>query len=375
MKFMHLSDLHIGKRLCEQSLLEDQAYIFDRVIDIARQERPQAVVIAGDLYDKPSPPAEAVSLCDDLLFRLASLGCQLLVISGNHDSAERVAFGGRLMARGGVHISPVYRGEVCPVTLRDDHGEVDFFLLPFLKPVHVRAAFPEEEISSSADALRVAVEHMPLREGVRRVLAAHQFVAGAERSESEEISVGGSDSVDAAVFDAFDYVALGHLHRAQSVGRPEVRYCGTPLKYSFAECAHEKSVTMVELDGQGHADIREIPLVPLRDMLDLRGTFARLSVPEAGVEDAFVRVTLTDEDDVPDALERLRLVYPNLMQLRYDNRRTRSTASVGTAGDSGSKSPLELLEELFRRQCGGAMSDSQRALARRLISGIWEDEQ
>lgn len=376
MKLMHLSDLHIGKRLCEQSLLEDQTYILDRIVELAAQEQPEAIIIAGDLYDKATPPAEAVALCDDFLCRLSALGCQLLVISGNHDSAERVAFGGRLMERSGVHISPVYDGHVQPVTLKDVQGEVDIFMLPFVKPVHVRAAFPDEEIQSYTDALRVAVEHMPIREGVRSVLVTHQFVTGATRSESEEISVGGSDNVDASVFAPFDYVALGHLHKAQSVGRPEVRYCGTPLKYSFSEAKNEKSVTMVELGRKGNISIREVPLSPMRDMAVLHGSFAEVSCRIAGdaVNDPFARVVLTDEDDIPDAFNRLRIIYPNLLQLEYDNIRTRHNAVVGAAEEAEQKSPLQLLEELFERQCNQPMSEHQRQLAQRLISEIWEDE-
>jgi len=212
MKLMHLSDLHIGKRLCEQSMLEDQAYIFNRIIEMIDAERPDAVIIAGDLYDKSAPPAEAVSLCDDFLCRIASRGCALLIISGNHDSAERLAFGGRLMQGSGVHISPVYDGNIQPVTLRDSHGEVDFFLLPFVKPIHVRTVFPDAQIATYTDAVRTAVENMPVDPSRRSVLVTHQFVTGAERSDSEEVSVGGSDNVDASVFDSFDYVALGHLH-------------------------------------------------------------------------------------------------------------------------------------------------------------------
>ena len=376
MKLMHLSDLHIGKRLCELPLLEDQAYILDRIVDIAAQERPDAVLVAGDLYDKTTPPAEAVALCDDFLCRLSAVGCRIMVISGNHDSAERVAFGGRLMERSGVHISPVYDGAIQPVTLTDLHGEMDIFLLPFVKPVHVRLAFPEEDIQSYTDAVRTAVEHMHLREGVRSVLVTHQFVTGAIRSESEEISVGGSDNVDASVFAPFDYVALGHLHKAQSAGRENVRYCGTPLKYSFSEAGDEKSVTMVELGAKGEVDIRLLPLVPMRDMAVLRGSFAQLSARAVGdpAADPFTRITLTDEDDVPDAFNRLRMIYPNLLRLDYDNVRTQHSAAVGAAESSRQKMPLQLLEELFERQCNQHMSDRQRQLAQRLISEIWEDE-
>ncbi len=377
MRLMHLSDLHIGKRLCEQSLLEDQAYIFDQIISIAAEEQPDAIIIAGDLYDKTLPSAEAVSLCDDLLCRLVSSGCRLIIISGNHDSAERVAFGGRLMAHSGVHISPVYDGNVQPVTLTDEHGELDIFMLPFVKPVHVRCAWPEEDIQSYTDAVRAAVEHMPLDAARRNVLVTHQFVSGAQRSDSEEVSVGGSDNVDSSVFDSFDYVALGHLHKAQSTGRSTIRYCGTPLKYSFAEAGHEKSVTIVDMGAKGCVDIREIPLCPMRDLVDIRGSFAELCSRHAGDPhtDPYTRIALTDEEDIPDAFSRLRLIYPNLLRLVYDNTRTRRNAEVGTAGQAEEKSPAVLLGELYERQCNQPMSPAQLALAQRLITEIWEDGQ
>ena len=228
MKLLHLSDLHLGKRVKDFSMLEDQQYILAEILRIAGEEAPDAVLIAGDVYDKSVPPAEAVELFDDFLVRLSRLNTQVFVISGNHDSPERVAFGGRLMDSSGIHLSPVYSGQVQPLSLTDPFGTVDFYMLPFLKPAHVRRFFPDSEISSYTDALRTAIGQMPVDPSRRNVLITHQFVTGAQRSDSEDISVGGTDNVDASVFDAFDYVALGHIHGPQHVGRETVRYCGTP---------------------------------------------------------------------------------------------------------------------------------------------------
>ncbi len=377
MRLLHISDLHIGKRLCELSLLEDQIYILNQIIDIAQQEQPDAVLIAGDLYDKSTPPAEAVRLCDDFLCRLAEVCAVTAIISGNHDSAERVSFGSRLMNSRGVYISPVYDGNISPVTLRDAHGEADIFLLPFIKPVHVRAAFPDEEILSYTDAVRVAIEHMPVDVSRRNILVTHQFVTGASRSESEEISVGGSDNVDASVFAPFEYVALGHLHMPQNVGSSNIRYCGSPMKYSFSEAGGDKSVTVVDMEEKGALALRVIPLRPKRDMVLLRGNFAALSdhAPGNPESDPFTRITLTDENDIPDAFNRLRLVYPNLLRLDYDNARTRSGGAVEISVQAQCKSPTELLDELFVQQCGQPMGDKQRELAMKLISEIWEGEQ
>ncbi len=377
MKLIHLSDLHIGKRVNEMSMLEDQQYILNAILAIVDEEQPDGVIIAGDVYDKSVPPAEAVQTADEFLVRLAKRQLPVFIISGNHDSPERLAFGGRLLSVGGVHISPVYDGEVTPITLTDEHGEVRVYLLPFVKPTHVRRAFPDAVIDSYTDAVRTAIEHMHVDGTVRNVMVTHQFVTGASRSESEEVSVGGSDNVDASVFDAFDYVALGHIHGPQSVGRETLRYCGTPLKYSFSEVAHRKSVTVVELGVKGDVAVRTVPLTPMRDMRELRGTYEELTdrrfLPEEQKKD-YIRVTLTDEEDVLDAVAKLRTVYPNIMKLEYDNQRTRRHAVIGTAQAVQEKSPLALFEEFYEAQNNQPMNDAQRRYMTELIDSIWEGE-
>lgn len=375
MKLLHLSDLHLGKRLHEMSLLEDQAYILEEILQIAEAERPNAVLVAGDVYDKAVPPTEAVELLDGFLSRMAQ-GRPVFALSGNHDSPERLAFGGRLMAGSGVYLSPVFRGGEAPVTLEDPWGPVDIHLLPFLKPVQARRAFPEAEIESYTDAVRAAVAHMPVDWGRRNVLVTHQFVTGAVPSESEDLTVGGADNVDAAVFDGFDYVALGHIHRAQNVGSPRIRYCGTPLKYAFSEAGSEKSVTVAELGPKGQLAVRSVPLRPRRDLREIRGTYlevtARDFYRDTAVED-YLRVTLTDEEDVPDAAQKLRSIYPNLLRLDYDNRRTRAAGVLDDAGDAERRSPLELLDDFFTQANGRPMGAQQRQLAETLIAEIWGD--
>ena len=378
MRFAHISDLHIGKRLHEVSLLDDQAYILEEIRKILRDGKPDAVLIAGDIYDKSAPSAEAVRLFDEFLSGLASDGQSVFVISGNHDSAARVAYGGRIMERSGVHLSaPAYEGGVRPVTLTDGHGPVDIYLLPFIKPVHVSLAFPDEKIESYTDALRVAVEKMPINPKRRSVLVAHQFVTGAVRSDSEEVSVGGLDNVDAAVFAPFSYVALGHIHRPQNIGTPRVRYSGTPLKYSFSEAGDEKSVTMAELDGKGEVSLRTIPLTPKRDLREVKGTYEELMKKEnyegTATED-YLHIVLTDEEDVPDAMRKLKTVYPNVLRLDYDNVRTRSGAVVEAAPETEEKSPLALAEEFYALQNGRPMSGAQIEYLRRMIGTVWEDE-
>ena len=375
MKFIHLSDLHLGKRVNEISMTDDQSYILTQIIDIINAEHPDAVVIAGDVYDKSVPPAEAVTLFDGFLCRLAERSLPVLIISGNHDSPERLAFGGRLMEGAGIHLSPVYDGKVEPVTLSDSHGDVHFWLLPFVKPAHVKRYFPDAGIESYTDALRTAVEHMGVDFTARNVLVTHQFVTGAATCESEEISVGGSDNVDISVFGGFDYVALGHLHGPQNILSNRIRYCGTPLKYSFSEAGHHKSVTVVELGEKGSLHLQTIPLNPRHDLREIRGTFAELTDKSfyqgTAVED-YLHIILTDEEDVPEAVGQLRVIYPNLMKLSYDNTRTRTNRVIDAAEDVKRKSPLELFEELYEIQNNQPMSEVQRAFARELIESIRE---
>ena len=375
MKLFHLSDLHLGKRLNETSLIEDQAHILAEILRLADEERPNAVLIAGDVYDKSVPSAEAVSLFDDFLCRLAERDLPILLISGNHDSPERLSFGGRLMESAGIHISPVYNGCVSPITLSDEHGAVNFWLLPFIKPIHVRRFFPETEIESYTDACRAAVEAMAIDSAARNVLVTHQFVTGAATCDSEEISVGGTDNVDAAVFADFDYVALGHIHGPQNVGSNRIRYCGTPLKYSFSEAGHYKSVTVVELGAKGEVQLRTLPLTPLRDLREMRGNFAELmerSADPGGSREDYLKITLTDEDDIPEAFGRLQTRYPNIMELRYDNTRTRRDQVIEAAENVRNKSPPELFEELYTLQNNRPLGDEQRAYLLELIDELKE---
>ena len=379
MKLIHLSDLHLGKRVNEFSMLEDQQYILTEILRIIDREKPDGVLIAGDVYDKSVPSAEAVALLDDFLVGLSRRELQVFLISGNHDSPERLAFGGRLMEGSGIHLAPVYDGKVRPIPLTDAYGPVQIYLLPFVKPAHLRRCFPEREIVSYTDGLAAAIEAMEVDPAERNVLVTHQFVTGAARCDSEEVSVGGTDNVDASVFAPFDYVALGHIHGPQQVGRETVRYCGTPLKYSFSEAKHQKSVTVVELGGKGQVAVRTVPLVPLRDLVELRGTYEELTFrgfyEKNGCRKDNVHITLTDEEDKPDAMRKLQIIYPYLMKLDYDNSRTRAGICLDGAETVEQKSPLALLEEFYEKQNGHPMSEEQRTFARGWMERIWEEDE
>lgn len=417
MKFIHLADLHIGKRVNAFPMLEDQRYILKQILTILREEQPDGgVILAGDIYDKAIPSAEAVELFDEFLTQLAALRLRVFIIAGNHDSPERIAFGNRLMDRSGIYLSPVYDGHVKRITCRDTASAVtlsaanavdlnagthsvesastsaaastcppvDVYLLSFLKPANVRRFYPEETIESYTDAMRVAIAHMDIDPTHRNLLVTHQFVTGASRSDSEDISVGGTDNVDASVFAPFDYVALGHLHGPQQMGEeggPLIRYAGTPLKYSFSEARHHKSVTVVGIgekkaDGVVDVCISTRELRPLHDMREIRGSYEELTLRanyEGTATDDYIHATLTDEIEIPDAARHLQVIYPNLMKLDYDNARTRGQGSERLELEQlEEKSPLDLFSELFEKQNHKEMTEEQARYVQAQMEKIWE---
>ena len=377
MRFLHLSDLHLGKRVNEFSMLEDQAYILKEILNIIDEQKVEAVLIAGDVYDKVIPSAEAVRLLDDFLTRIAARELPVFLISGNHDSAERVAFGSRLMSSRQIYLSPVFESDVEPVTISDRYGEINIYMLPFVKPSLVKRVYPEEEIITYQDAVNAAVQHMQIDTDKRNVLLAHQFVTGAARCDSEELSVGGVDDVDASVFDGFDYVALGHLHGSQKIGKETVRYSGTPLKYSFSEANQKKAAVIVDVEEKGKINIQQIPLVPKHDMWEIRGTYMEVTALDFYKDmktDDYLHITLTDEEDIPDAIGKLRTIYPNIMKLSYDNLRTRAAVTVRGTAEVEEKSPMELLKEFYELQNNQPMTDEQEEIARGMMEEIWEDE-
>ena len=375
MRLIHLSDLHLGKRLNDFSLIEDQAYILQQIIEIIDRESPDGVLIAGDVYDKTVPTAEAVRLFDDFLTKLSEKKIPSFIISGNHDSAERMSFGSRLMGTSGVHIAGTYEGECASCVLCDSEGEVRIYMLPFFKP-QVARRFHGDEAERYTDAMRLAIQAMNVDTSSRNILIAHQLVTGSSRSDSEEISVGGTDDVAISVFDDFDYVALGHLHRPQSCTEDRVRYCGSPLKYSFSEASDIKSLTVVEMPKKGSLEIRTIPLVPLRDMVEIKGKYDDIMKKSfyegTNLRDDYVHITLTDEEDIPDAIGKLRVIYRNIMKLDYDNTRTRATAEIEIPGDN--RSPIDIFSDFFAMQNNKLMSDEQMELIKRLAEDIWEGE-
>lgn len=377
MKILHLSDLHFGKRLNNFSLLEDQAHINRQIFALAQKQNVDVVIVAGDVFDKQIPTAGAVRLFDDFLNTWAELNLPVFIISGNHDSAERLTFGANIFKYSSIYISPVYNGKITPVTLTDEYGKVNFYLLPFLKPAVVKPFFPDEEIDSYTKAVQIALKNLPVNENERNILIAHQFVTGAQLSDSEEITVGGLDNVDAHIFENFDYVALGHIHKPQTILRDTVRYCGSLLKYSFSEANQQKSATIIEILSKEQITVTQYPVTPLHDMRQIRGTYSELTdrrnYIDTDVND-YISAVLTDEEDIPDAVSRLRSIYPNIMQLSYDNTRTRTNRTVETADINSAKTPLELFGEFYRLQNNKPLSETQTQIMRNLIETIWEEQ-
>ena len=383
MRLLHIADLHIGKRINEFSMLEEQRGILEQVLDMAEQERVDGILIAGDVYDKSQPGTEAVELLDAFLTRLTERKVLVFMISGNHDSPERLGFGHRMLRRNGLYIAGATGGTAAKISLQDAHGAVHVHLLPFVKPATVRP-HTDRPIASYDDAVRAVLEAAPVDTADRNILVAHQFViSGAhqpETSDSENLSVGGIDHVDVSAFDAFDYVALGHLHGPQRMGRDTVRYAGSPLKYSFSEIRQQKSAALLELGPKGMLEIRLLPLVPRRDLRAIKGPLADLlragREASGGTED-YIHATLMDEEEVYDAVGQLRQVYPHLMGLDFASRHSRDEAcaqDVAAAADAARKSPVELFNDFYRLQNQQELAEPQRRILQRIFEAAKERE-
>ena len=415
MKVLHVSDLHIGKRVNGMSMLDDQRYILRQILDIAENHQVSVLLIAGDIYDKASPSAEAVTVFDAFLTDAVAAGLRVLAIPGNHDSAERIAYAQGLLEKQGVCLPPVYAGTVERVELEDEHGPVEFWLLPYLMPGDVRRFFPDEEIGDDySAALRAVLGACAIDQGKRNVVLSHQLVTAygtAPDRAYDEIKLGGMDNVDVSVYDAFDYVALGHVHRPQRVGRDTVRYSGSPLKYSFSEARYDKSVALVELGGKKPGDdvgecvsFELIPLVPLHDVREVRGTLADVlamgaaaggslagaGVSAGGVGDAaaladdasataavrdasqdYLHITLSDEHPQLDAMAKIHEVFPNAMMLDYDNVTVLiDRPQTPLTADPDSMDTLELFGAFYESQVGNPLDDEQQDFARKLIAKV-----
>lgn len=377
MRLLHCSDLHLGKRVHECSMTEEQRHILKQIASIAVAQQVDGIIIAGDLYDKLVPSIEAVGLLDEFLTSLWEQHLPVYLISGNHDSPERLSFGTQLLEQNDVYLAGIFTGKAQHLSLQDAYGALELYLLPFIKPAVVRSFYPEESIETYEDAVRVVLSHSHIDPQKRNVLVAHQFVTNngrePERSDSETLSVGALDQVDVSLFDGFDYVALGHIHGPQKIGRETVRYCGSPLKYSFSEWRHKKSVTIVELKEKGIVLLEQVPLQPIHDLREIRGTLSSLLQPEVvaqGDPQDYLRVILTDEIPPYDPLGQLRQVYPNLLRLDFERNEAAAMESITAAQDVEEKTIMELFSDFYEMANDRSMNEAERAV----MEQIWKEQ-
>lgn len=376
MKLLHIGDLHLGKSLGEFDLIKDQEALLDQLLEIAEAESVDALLIAGDVYDKSIPSEAATRLLDHFLSRAAESRLPVYMISGNHDSEERLNYGSHLFAANHIFIATKYKGSLYKQTLRKGQEEVDLYLLPFVKASQVRHYLPEAGIESYEDAVRAILEQAEIDTTRQNVLVAHQFVTG--RSQDPELggseslgtqSVGLVEKIGYDCFDDFDYVALGHIHSPQQVGRAEVRYAGSPLKYSLSEVQNKKSVSLITLSGKGQVEVTLIPVRPLRDMRHLKGKMKELLDPSqiTNTQD-FIYVTLTDEEFHSDAMGIFQQIYPYTVKIDYDNSHTREVEQVDISKIAENRSFEELIRDFYSQIYGGGISEEEmdvmRAVAR-----------
>lgn len=376
MKLAHISDLHLGKTLYNYSLIEDQEYILEQIVGILVEKKVEVLMIAGDVFDKNVAPEAGLKVFRKFLNRLVESKIKVLIISGNHDSAERLTFGGEFMTEKGIFFSKVYDGKIEPVSFEDEYGPVNFYLLPFIKPQIVNHYIEGNEIDTYEEAVQFAVKNMNINTSERNVILAHQNILSAKRCESEENIIGGLDAVSDAVFKDFDYTALGHIHSQQKIGKNNVFFCGTPLKYSVSEFDQEKKMPIISLAEKGKLDIEMIPLIPKRDLRKITGTLDEILTSaknDPNNHEDFIDITLTNEDEVMDAMASLRTVYPNVLKLSYDNKASRAAENVEKFSGVNEKKPLEIFEAFYQSRRGTEMNDEQKNYIQALIEKIWEE--
>lgn len=377
MRIIHTSDLHLGKKVHEYSMIEDQAFILDRIIDNVKRQEADALLISGDIYDKSLPSEAAINLLNDFLTGLSEMGLPVFIIPGNHDSADRLSFGNWLMAKSSVFIQGPYTGKIRPHYLHDEFGKLAIYSLPFIRPSAIKSFFPDRRVDSYEDAVRLCIEDMDIDRSIRNIIMAHQFVAGASRTDSEILSLGGTDSISPSLFKDFDYVALGHIHRPQKMGADHIRYSGSPLKYSISEQDDKKSLVQIDLLDKGNIELSFLPLKPLRDLREIRGKYDQILLKDNYKNtntDDYVHIVLEDELEVPNAMANLSLVYPNILKLDYDNLRTQAESGVKSLSAIEKRSEMDLLREFYLGQNGVEMSTYQEDLSISIFKEISEEK-
>ena len=379
MKILHLADLHLGKVIQEQSLLEDQKYMLNEIIKKLQEENVETILISGDVYDRSIPQTDAIDLLDYFLnILIKDLKKQVFIISGNHDSKERLGFGNKIFENDGLFISSKYEGKIKKVELQDEYGKLNIYMLPFIKPIEVKKYFNDESLSYD-ETIKKIIEKEDIDESQRNIILTHQFVTAigeqVERTESEVLTLGGTDNVDISNYNKFDYVAIGHVHRPQKIGRDTARYAGTMLKYSFSEVNHKKTMPILDFKEKGNIDIKLVELKPLRDMREIKGPIEKLieNYEEENAKD-YIRAIITNEEPVYDAIGQLRRIYPNVLKLEVQNSKILSNIEFKTENlqKVKSKSEVELFNEFYKFQNNIELNVEQKNLIQEVVKEIKE---
>lgn len=365
MKFIHLADLHLGKNLHAKNLYEDQKFVLQQVLDVVKLQGPDAVLIAGDVYNSTQTSSESMNLLDWFLTELINMQVVIYAVSGNHDSAEHLSFGSELFKNTGYYLSKPFRGKVETFSRQDKYGKVNFYLLPYVTKSQVKRAYPEEKEPKTMDeAMKLVIKHMDVKRSSRNVLIAHQFVTGAQKGDSETISIGGLDGINPDTFSKFDYVALGHIHRAQKL-TDKIRYPGTLLKYSFNEEGNNNTITIVDMDGEGACKISVFPVQPLHELHTWKGTFAEMMEKPTTLD--YLRIELTDKDEIVDAYYKLRAHFPNLLHFTYKGETIETKDEEDYTPEQ--MSPLDHFKEFYQKQNGHAPSAEQLKIVAKYLGG------
>lgn len=380
MKILHLADLHIGKIVLEQSMLEDQKYMLNQIVEKIKEKKIELVLISGDVYDRSVPPSDAVTCLSNFLkVLIKDLKLKVCMIAGNHDSKERLGFGSEIFADDGLFISANYNGSLDKVELEDEYGKINVYMLPYIKPVEIRGFFEEKEISTYHDAVKAVIEKEEINKKERNIILSHQFVTAGneepERSDSETLTLGGTENVDVSCYKDFDYVALGHIHGPQRIGRDTARYAGTMLKYSFSEVNQKKSLAVIEFKEKECLDINLIPLKPIRDMRVIKGPIEELIKEEnykgTNRED-YIRAIITNEEPVYDAIGQIKKVYPNTLRLDIENSKMNSSIEkeLSNLDSIKKKDEVELFNEFYNFQHNQNLNETQLDIVKEVVKEV-----
>lgn len=376
MRFMHLADLHLGKNVNGYSLIKDQEYALDQIIKLLKKEKIDTLLIAGDIYQSSVPSIEATKLFSKFLSQLKDLKMKVLIISGNHDSSDRLAYANSFLKDSEIYISDTYNGEIECVRLEDEYGTINFYLFPYLKPSDVRPYF-EEKISSYEEAIRAVIDSIEINEEERNIILSHQFILNAELSDSEEIYAGLLEAVSEKLYDKFDYVALGHIHKKQNFLGGKARYPGALLKFSATEANYDKTITIVNLKEKNNLIVEEFKIDYMRDMRIIKGFYK--DIIEASKNDKaredYIHIELLDEDEIYDGFNQLRNIYPNIMTYKYKDRQVNVEDLEDFAEKTDNKTPLDLFTEFYQTILGKNITDDKLEIIKSEIEDIWGNDE